>query len=376
MKILIASCVPSRREGGVAGVMQNVGRELERLGHSVELVFREDLIGDRAGRFDSVHFAVKVARKILREQGKYSVVNLHAPSGFIYGLLRKAFRLRRTPPYVMTLHGLEERRVHAMTREERKGKAWHFKLRNRLWHRIYHQATYRFSIVTADRAIVLSREAWSCLQLKYNRDAQQVWYIPNGVEERFLVPREYHPFPAPRLLYVGTWLDQRGIYYLSEALAVLSKALPGVRLTVAGSSTEPEVVRRIFDPSLHSQIDVIPFVDAARMPAVYAEHDIFVFPSLMEGMPLALLEAMATGMPVVTTETCGMADVVQDDVNGLLVPPANAQALVEAVLRLAGSVELRRRLGQAAQSTMRHYTWDRIARRVEHVFALAQNGKR
>ena len=78
------------------------------------------------------------------------------------------------------------------------------------------------------------------------------------------------------------------------------------------------------------------------MPAVYGSHDIFVFPSLVEGMPLTLLEAMATGMPVITTNTCGMADVVEDDVNGLLVPAADAEKLAEGIERLCQSTDLRK----------------------------------
>ncbi len=78
---------------------------------------------------------------------------------------------------------------------------------------------------------------------------------------------------------------------------------------------------------------------------------------------------------MVTTETCGMPDVVQHDANGLLVPPADSAAIAEAILRLVQSEELRRRLGVGAQATMRQYTWDKIAQRVEKVFALAlQNG--
>ena len=317
-----------------------------------------------------------MAARILREKGKYSVVNLHAPTGFVYGLLRRALRRKHGPPYVMTLHGLEERRRHVMRREAEKGKAWNFALQNRLWHRLYHQPTFRFSIQTADGAICLNRETWSYLQLRYDRDAERVWYVPNGVEGRFFLPREFPPRLAPRLLYVGTWLDQRGTYYLSQALQVLSEKLPEIRLTVAGCFTDPLEVKAAFDSSLHSQIHVIPFVPAADMPALYAGHDIFVFPSLLEGMPLALLEAMATGMPVVTTETCGMTDVVEHEVNGLLVSPANAPALVQAILRLAVSAELRKQLGQAAQATMRRYTWDKVARKVEKVLALVmENGK-
>jgi glycosyltransferase involved in cell wall biosynthesis len=113
------------------------------------------------------------------------------------------------------------------------------------------------------------------------------------------------------------------------------------------------------------------------MPAVYAEHDIFVFPSLSEGMPLTLLEAMAAGMPVVTTETSGMADVVEDGFNGLLVPPADTESLVEAIERLLRSADLRKRLGQQAQETMQRYTWELVTRKLEEVLtSAAQNGER
>jgi glycosyltransferase involved in cell wall biosynthesis len=372
MRILMAACVPGRREGGVAGVMQNLARELERLGHTVDFAFREDLMGDAPpGRFDVLAFAAQLARKVLREKKVYTVVNIHAPYGCAYGFLRSVLRLKHLPPYIMTMHGLEERRVHAMRREHRKGHAWHFGFKNRLWHRVYEQPLYRFCIRTADRSVILNREAWSFVQLKYDLDADRVWYVPNGVEERFLVPRDYPGRVAPRLLFVGTWLDQRGITYLSDALDVLTSKLPEVTLTIAGCSADERLVKETFPARLHSRLEVIPFVESARMPPLYAAHDIFVFPSLMEGMPLALLEAMATGMPVVTTETCGMPDVITDDTNGILVPVADAVALGGAIERVTQSVELRRRLGQAAQETMRHYTWDKIACRIEKIFLLA-----
>ncbi len=104
------------------------------------------------------------------------------------------------------------------------------------------------------------------------------------------------------------------------------------------------------------------------MPQLYADHDIFVFPSLMEGQPVVVLEAMATGMPVITTETCGMVDVIQDGFEGLLVPPANASAIETAILRLVDSPEERARLGKAAQQRMRRHSWDVAARRLAKFF--------
>lgn len=88
----------------------------------------------------------------------------------------------------------------------------------------------------------------------------------------------------------------------------------------------------------------------------------------MERQPTVVLEAMASGMPVITTETCGMPDVVLDGINGLLIAPADPQAIEEAVLRLANSAEFRRRLGLAAQQSMAGYTWERSAQALERLF--------
>ena len=376
LNILMGSGVTKRREGGVAGVIYNLGRELERLGHHVTYVFQEDLIepGSVSPRFNELVFSLRLGRYISENRRKFSIVNLHAPTGFPYGLRRRWQRSGGYPPYVMTLHGLEERRVHAMSREAKKQRAWTFSLKNRLWHRFYHQPRFRWSIRTADGAHTYSRDVWSMLQLKYNLDSDRVAYIPNGVEARFFLRREYRPGEELRLLYAGTWLDQRGIYYIRTALRNVAPQIPGLTMTFAGCGVPPEEIQRFFGPELAGRIEVCPVVAADRMQELYAEHDIFLFPSLVEGLPLVLLEAMATGMPVITTEACGMPDVVENDFNGLLIPPANAAAMEEGILRLARSVELRQRLGEAARETMKRYTWERAARQLEalylHVLAL------
>lgn len=373
MRILIACGASRRREGGVAGVVLNLSAALRALGHSVDAWFYEDLLPRRRlpRRFETVELAFAIARKIRERRADYDVVNVHAPYGFVYGASRRFRGAAAGPPYVMTMHGLEERRIHAMSREARKGRAWHFRRKNRLWHRVYHMPTYRYSILTADSSITLNREAWICLQMKYRRDAGRAWCIPNGVGTCYFLAREYAASPALRLLYVGTWIDHKGVYYLRDGFAALAGHRPELRLTIAGCLVDSESVKRFFPEGVRDRVDVVPFVPAEQMPALYARHDIFVFPSLVEGMPLVLLEAMATAMPVVTTDTCGMADVLEDGYNGLLVKPADSEGFAAAVLRLIESRELRAQLGRAAQETMRRYRWDTIARRVERVFALA-----
>jgi glycosyltransferase involved in cell wall biosynthesis len=258
--------------------------------------------------------------------------------------------------------------VYAMSREARKGRARNFGRKNRLWHRLYHYPRFRWSIRTADAAHVFSRDVWTILRLKYNLDETRLAYVPNGVERRFLVPRTYEARDQLRLLYAGTWLDQRGIFYLRDALRKVMPRIPGLTMTFAGPGVPDEEILRFFGGELASRIVVRPSLAAERMQELYAEHDIFVFPSLVEGLPNVLMEAMAGGMPVITAETCGMPDIIENEFNGLLIPPADASALEEALLRLANCEELRRRLGMAAGESMKRFTWERTARMVESLY--------
>jgi len=376
VRVLIAIGVHRQEEAGAAGVVLNQARELEARGHIVECWFIEDVLERpaRPERFESLVFAFRAARRISRERTRFDIANIHAPWGCAYGIWRKLLRAKDAPPYVMTMQGSEEQYAEAMREEHRKGRAWNFGWRNKIWHRLYHQTMYNISIRTADYGVVANREGTEYVLRKHRRDPERFSFIPNGVEERFFTARDYGATP-PRLLYVGSWLDRKGVYYLAEAFGILARKMPSAELTVAGCMRAEEQVKSFFAPGCRSQVRVLPFVKREEMPAVYAAHDIFVFPSLVEGMPLTLLEAMASAMPVLTTAACGMADVVQDGFNGILIPPADAAALESASLRLCHDVNLRRRLGQAAQGTMRRYTWQSSASKLERVFVSAlQNG--
>lgn len=373
MRILIASDVTRVKEAGTAGVVLNHAAELRKRGHEVECLFLDDVLDERErkGRLAALRFSFRIAKHIRREHEKYDVVNLHGASGCVYGLRCKLGSSAGTPPFVFTIQGIVERYTHVMRREQRKGRAWHFGLTNRLWHRLYHQTMFSIAIRTADYGIASNREAWTYPELVHDRDPGRTFYVPNGVEENFFVERQYEDRIPTRLLFVGTWLDRKGVYYLVDALRILIQKGQRVQLTVAGSISSKDEVMKSFPPEIRGYVRVLPFATRQEMPALYAEHDIFVFPSLMEGMPLSLLEAMATGMPIVSTYNSGMADVVEDHFNGLAIPDADAQALVEAVEELCGSVVLRKLFGEEAARTMRRYTWERVTQQVEKVLSLA-----
>jgi glycosyltransferase involved in cell wall biosynthesis len=373
MRIVIAAPVSKQPEGGVANVVYNTAEGLRRRGHKVTCLFNEDVLplSGVIPRFHALYFSYRLANILRERKGEFDIANIHAPVGFLYGFLRKVRRGAGLPPYVMMLHGIEERRIHTMSREAKMGRVWHFRWKNRVWQKLYHMPLYRWCIQTAAQAVVINWETWTVLQLKYNRQIGKVWYVPNAVESHYFIQRDLAEGDALRLLFVGTWLDHKGIYYLRDGFEELVKHVPGVRLTIAGCSANAEAVKQFFPSSVRDRLEILPFVSRTDMPALYARHDIFAFPSLFEGLPIVLLEAMATGMAVVTTETCGMKDVVENEYNGLLVKPADTAAFVAATERLIHSADLRARLGHAAQEAMKRHTWERAAVQLENVLRLA-----
>lgn len=373
MRVLMISGVPGKAEAGVAGIVYNLARELGDLGHTVKPIFFEDLLPEQRWplRFRTLEFAKRISEYVKEVRSGYDVINIHAPFGFWYGAQRRRRGSQAGPPYVMTMHGLEERRNYAMGREAKKGRAEYFRWKNRVWQHLYHMPTYRWSFKNADQCIVTNREALLYLQLHYDLPPDHVWLVPNGVGAEFFHVRSFSAGLATKLLFVGTWIDHKGIYYLAEAFEKVLRVIPEARLTIAGCQEPEEQVRKYFSKAAQGALEVWPFVSRAEISSLYAEHEIFVLPSLMEGMPLVLLEAMASGMPVVTTESSGMTDLVEDSQDGLLVIPGDAESLSEAIVRLCHDPELRLRLGNAAQEKMKRYTWRRAALRTEMVFNRA-----
>ena len=113
-------------------------------------------------------------------------------------------------------------------------------------------------------------------------------------------------------------------------------------------------------------------IPPAEMPELYGQHDIFVWPSLVEAMPLVLLEAMASGLAVVTTGSSVMTDLVEDGHDGLLTIPGDADSLTAAMSTLCGNSQLRHKLGCAAQEKMTRFTRKLSALRHEAVFRRAR----
>jgi glycosyltransferase involved in cell wall biosynthesis len=187
--------------------------------------------------------------------------------------------------------------------------------------------------------------------------------IPNGVDTECFAPAAAPTgSDAVRLCFVGRLVRQKGLDVLLAALATLPRHSPW-RLTLVGDGpARPELAAQAARLGLGQRIHFAGWTSRETLPGLLADHDLFVFPSRDEGMPNAVLEAMATGLPVVATAIAGNEELVIPDQTGLLVPPDDASALARALERLLAAPGLRREFGAAGRErAMRDYAWQRVA---------------
>lgn len=142
--------------------------------------------------------------------------------------------------------------------------------------------------------------------------------------------------------------DVKGHRYLIQAMPEVIKSFPGVKLLIIGQGRMKEILtRQVNDLGLKENVLFIPEVKNTK--DLLSAMDIFVMPSLQEGLGLALMEAMAQGIAVVGSAVGGIKTLIQDKLNGLLVAPADSAALARAIITLLNDPALRRALGARAR---------------------------
>lgn len=160
---------------------------------------------------------------------------------------------------------------------------------------------------------------------------------------------------AGRVLFVGAASLRKGIPYLAEAARIVHREFPTAEFVVAGDVTE--AVRR---QTLDAGLTYLGKLSGSQLAAEYAAASIFCLPTLAEGSPSAIFEALAYGIPVVTTYAAG--SVVVDEHDGLIVPERDARALADGLLRILGDSALQERLSIAAASTSQQWSEQNCAR--------------
>lgn len=189
--------------------------------------------------------------------------------------------------------------------------------------------------------------------------------IPNGVDTY-----TFRPLDEPRqssevnILCVGRLIERKGQHFLLRAFANLrGQCDHPVNLILVGTGDAQDLLHSLAaDLGVADFVKFTGFVSRDDMPAVYHQADIFVLPSQNEGMSIALLEAMASGLPVVVTATGGTAELVQEGVNGYIVTWADVPALTNALAKLIHDKQARQHMGNQNRRVAEQFGWPGMAR--------------
>lgn len=204
----------------------------------------------------------------------------------------------------------------------------------------------------ADLVLVPSNHIADLVETRSGVPTDKIRVIPYAANvERFLPASRYATPERCRFLFAGGITQRKGLSDLLTAWRQVRRT--GWSLTLAG-----EAPRRALDkiPTGDPSIEMAGRVAYSEMPRLMASHDVFVFPTLFEGSAVVCYEALASGLPVITTPQAG--SVVRHDQDGLIVPAADAEALAAAMLRLGGDTRLRDRFSASARQRAMEHTWD------------------
>lgn len=177
----------------------------------------------------------------------------------------------------------------------------------------------------------------------------RVVVIPNSVP---LPPLREHEVQPGRILFLGQVEPRKGIYELVEALSLLRERFPQVELAVGGQGELEQVRQRAAELGVLERMTMLGWVTAERKQEELARAAVFCLPSHAEGLPMAMLEAMAAGKAIVVSGVGGIPDAVEDEENGLMVQPGDARELADKLARILGDEQKRKRLGTRARATI------------------------
>ena len=215
--------------------------------------------------------------------------------------------------------------------------------------------------------------------LRFSPPNIPIWIIPMGMDEKrvfFIQEGDISKKRRNSILFVGRLIDWKGVDILIQAIHLVKKRIPDVLLIIVGEGPDRQKYEKL-TIQLHLE-DTILFkgrISDDELNLSYFKADLFILPSneikgiVMEGLGVVLLEAMASGTPVIGSNTGGIPDIIEDGVNGLLVTPGDPQALADAIIRILENPDLADRFRKAGLETVRErFSWDVITDQFVEVY--------
>ena len=344
--LLIANTLPPKDVSGVGEQVLQLAAGLRELGDEVEVLGR----GADGAAGPKVLFPLTIVPAAWRALRRFRphVVQVHESDGALAALLVRAVRSLIAPrPILAALLQVsyveEMRAVRPLVANGRVlGRPGGVEMRFR-WLKAPFQILLGLITVRAADLVLAPSEA-TAAELRRDYRAGEVGVIPNVTGGLEIAPAGEVEGPPGYLLFVGRLRIRKGVEVLLEAL----REVPGAVLRIAGNGEHRAALERAAE-GLGPAVTFLGTRDAAQVRTLLRGAAALVVPSIYEGMPLVVLEAMAAGVPVVASAVSGIPEVVVDGETGWLVPPEDPAALARALAAVLADPGEARRRGEAGR---------------------------
>src|SRR6266700_847625 len=379
--VKIAIDIRRMTEFGVGTYIRNVVRTLGRLDHENEFLLtgspaKVEEIGALPPNFHTVPLlasdhSVEGYREFRSALKRLGCDLVHIPNLFSVPRLLPC-------PYVMTVHDVLQ---HMSLAREQSG----------FWRSFHFQMTQRV-LAGAARIFAVSNFTRNEIEKLFEIPSDRVEVVYNAIDERFLrghasaadrdlIARRYQ-VTYPFLLYAGRVSPHKNVVRMIEAFSALKtelerdQAYPDLKLIIIGDdlSGNPDLRRTVVRSGVQNDVRFLGFVPIDVLRIFYDEAQIFVFPSLYEGLGLPPLEAMAHGTPVVTSNVSSLPEVVGNA--AVLVNPENVFEIMRALHRTLTDPALRDRMKERGYQQTARFSWETSVRRILEAYGHVMHGRR
>ncbi len=325
---------------------------------------------DRVFPLDNWTFNRNLCKKAATIQA--DVIEAHAVSG--YGLQKTLEKQQIRKPFIHTVHGVladEYEQAKKTGQTSLRGKVANYFMN-------YLAKLEAQTAQDADLIVTISNYSLQKIRSHYGVDPTKVRIVPNGVDtERFkpnpektALKRQFGLGDEPCVLFVGSLIARKGLPLLVEAAKKVTKERADTKFIIVGEGPlKASLSSSIASGGLSSNFRFLGNLSEEQLPQIYNCADIFVLPSIQEGQGIVLLEAMASGLPVVAFDIGGVNEAVSNGETGFLVEPGKVEALSEAILKFLADPMLRAQFGDYAKKRVSEkFTWDICANGMLEVY--------
>jgi len=262
----------------------------------------------------------------------------------------------RKVPYMLLLH---QRRI-PLVLHVHPSHFWDYVQSRHGWVKRFIVALLRRSdaVIFANRALI---ERFRLLLPK-----QRLYHVHNPIDtRRFPFSRNGRREQA---LFLGAVLKGKGVYDIVRAAPLVLAQRPHCRFVFCGDHEIDTLRQTVQEHGLQDHFEIHPWVDYAEKKRLLAESSLLLLPSYSEGFPVVVLEAMASGLPVITTPVGGMAEALQDGAEVLFVEPANPTLLAERTIHLLEHADLQQRLAERALAYVQRHCVEQVIQRTMAIY--------